>query len=73
LGQPQDKTSFFLAVLPLAAVYFAALAIYAVSGKWAPPRIQGKTVTVCIAIAVIAFGVVRNLPGMELLAPKVLP
>jgi hypothetical protein len=54
-------------------MYWIALAIYALMGKWAPPKIEGRTVTICVAVAVIAFGITRNLPGLEALAPTPLP
>jgi len=66
------QNAFFIALLPLAAIYLFASARYAATGGWHPPKISGKKLTVVITVLVIAFAILRNLPGFEFLAPTAL-
>lgn len=67
------QNAFFIALMPLVAVYLFALTRYAATGTWAPPKITGRNLTVVITVFVIGFAILRNLPGLEFLAPTPLP
>jgi len=60
---------FFVAVLPLAALYIFSLTRFAATGVWKEPIVSGKKATTIIAVLVIGFAILRNLPGFEFLAP----
>ncbi len=67
------QNAFFLALMPLVAIYLFTLTRYAATGTWSAPKISGKKATAIIAVLVIGFAILRNLPGLEFMAPTPLP
>ena len=67
----QNALLFLLA--PFAVWYLVALARFAITGKWLQPRVGNRRVVLAIAIIVIGFGVIRNVPALGFLAPSPLP
>ena len=64
------QNALMLAALPLVGWYLVAMSIYALRGKWVGPNLNGARLAGAVAILVIGFGIVRNIPGLEMLAPK---
>ncbi len=67
------QNALVIVVMPIAAVYLLALGSFALSGKWWAPRLIGRTISWVVAAVVITFGVARNIPGLEAIAPTPLP
>lgn len=65
-----QQNALLIAALPLMVWYLAALAVYALKGTWIGPKLNGARLTGIVAILVISFGIARNLPGLDFLAPK---
>lgn len=56
---------------PLALLYLLAAIRFSATGYWKAPRLSGPGISVALAVAIVAFAVLRNIPvaGLELLAP----
>jgi hypothetical protein len=66
------QNALLFLLLPFALWYMGSLALFAAAGKWKQPLFSHRAVTIVLAILVIGYGVLRNIPYFGFLAPKAL-